>query len=138
MVIQGPVSKSRQRYWHFPLVLMAPYSSREEGRESGGKVMRVFPTVHQRGLPAYCIRYRRHRSRPTTRPIYRISCGRFTGAISIGGHHLSQGIYHPCIGILAFPIDIQCVQKYYFRNYCSILAQKYYYRNTLYRIKFQI
>ena len=32
----------------------------------------------------------------------------------------------------------QCVQKYYFRNYCSILAQKYYYRNPLYRIKFQI
>jgi hypothetical protein len=29
----------------------------------------------------------------------------------------------------------QCIQKYYFRNYRSILAQKYYYGNTLYRLK---
>jgi hypothetical protein len=34
--------------------------------------------------------------------------------------------------------NTQYVQKYYFRNYYSILALKYYYRNTLYRIKSQI
>jgi ferredoxin len=54
----------------------------------------------------------------------------------------SRSIYGDVI--LAYPPNfakqglMQCIQKYYFRNYCSILAQKYYYRNTLYRIKFQI
>jgi hypothetical protein len=47
--------------------------------------------------------------------------------------------FDPCIeNVIPRLGHVQCIQKYYFRNYCSILAQKYYYCNTLYCIKFQI
>ena len=37
-------------------------------------------------------------------------------------------------GQCRLPGHTQCIQKYYGRIYCSILAQKYHYRNTLYCI----
>jgi hypothetical protein len=98
---------------------MATCSSREEGRESSGKVVRIFPTVDQRGLPVYRIRNRRYASLARRTRIYSVPIKRTW----VAGHDFPQGIYKPHIGILSYSIDI-CVHGTTYKRLMVVRVDK--------------